>query len=558
MKFILFTLVLILNTNLYAKKPFIGRVIILKGKAKIKKVGDQRQTLLKKGDRVTEGSKIFTGKKSFLKVILKDRTQLSLGPKSSMEIQQFLNKGGRKNPGVISLLRGKLRAKIEKNYLDKTKDATSKFFIKTRSAAMGVRGTDFVTTYNKSLGTTSVVTFEGKVSMAKIDDQYFKNIKNDDLINKLELMVRNEGAVHITEGRFSGVSPKTSRPNQPVKISPMQFNSMRENASFSTVSKRNKENTQNQKQFRSITLPGMDGRHIAGDEKAMQKEMMAIIGKEVLIQTFKGAMAERFNNDPAGAHNAELLNNEGVEAGLDQVFEMAKMASNAYGPNSEENSPPPEGMFNPETGEYAPRAGGFIDINSGVYVPPPANASFDPHTGTFIVPSQMGNVDFETGNYIPPKGLAIDTRTGRFVQDYDVLPEGRPRSLDSNKDPARDSRNSGERPPPGGKYPPGAGPGMYPPGMGPGMYPPGTDSGVYPPGGDPGMYPPGTEPGAYPPEGGFDPDPEFDCPECTTYPDPAQDFCLLNPEDPTCFPTGDPNLGNDFTDINFTILVNGL
>ena len=52
-------------------------------------------------------------------------------------------------------------------------------FIKTKTAAMGVRGTDFTSIYNPSLQNTSVVTFEGDVRLAKIDPTEVAEVNND-------------------------------------------------------------------------------------------------------------------------------------------------------------------------------------------------------------------------------------------------------------------------------------------------------------------------------------------------------------------------------------------
>ena len=75
---------------------------------------------------------------------------------------------------MISLLKGKLRTKVIPNLLD-PKTRKSKLFIKTKTAAMGVRGTDFTSIYNPSLENTSVITFEGDVRLPKLTRPKSKN-----------------------------------------------------------------------------------------------------------------------------------------------------------------------------------------------------------------------------------------------------------------------------------------------------------------------------------------------------------------------------------------------
>src|SRR5690606_13003721 len=67
-------------------------------------------------------------------------------------------------PGLVSLLKGKMRSQIVP---DNTNN--DKYIIRTRTAAMGVRGTDFQSTFNPENRATSLVTFKGQVAMARLD-----------------------------------------------------------------------------------------------------------------------------------------------------------------------------------------------------------------------------------------------------------------------------------------------------------------------------------------------------------------------------------------------------
>ncbi|MBT5095324.1 MAG: hypothetical protein HOM21_13825, partial [Halobacteriovoraceae bacterium] len=76
-----------------------------------------------------------------------------------------------------------------------------------------------------------------------------------------------------------------------------------------------------------------------------------------------------------------------------------------------EQEAPPEGFFNKKTGDYAPKSGGVIDLNTGIYIPPSAESNFDEKKKIYI-PKNIGQIDNETGQYIAPKGLKLDSKKG--------------------------------------------------------------------------------------------------------------------------------------------------
>lgn len=67
----------------------------------------------------------------------------------------------------------------------------------------------------------------------------------------------------------------------------------------------------------------------------------------------------------------------------------------------------------------APRPGGMVDFQTGIYVPPPKEAALDQKTATFSAES-IGKVEKSTGDYIPPKGVSLDAKKGFIVNDKEV------------------------------------------------------------------------------------------------------------------------------------------
>lgn len=68
----------------------------------------------------------------------------------------------------------------------------------------------------------------------------------------------------------------------------------------------------------------------------------------------------------------------------------------------------------------APRPGGYVDFETGLYVPPSEDAVLDEKTATYKVDEDLGEVDQVTGDYVPPKGVKLDAKKG-FVVDKKEL-----------------------------------------------------------------------------------------------------------------------------------------
>lgn len=69
--------------------------------------------------------------------------------------------------------------------------------------------------------------------------------------------------------------------------------------------------------------------------------------------------------------------------------------------------------------ENAPRPGGYVDFETGIYVPPAKDAKLDEKTATFTA-KDMGEVDKNTGDYIPPKGVKLDAKKGFVIENKEI------------------------------------------------------------------------------------------------------------------------------------------
>ena len=312
------------SSSVMAASSFIAEVIKIRGEVSqlppLAKVAKKVQL----GDKLVEDTSILTNAKSFVQIKFIDNSELNLGPESKIVLTQMK----KDEPGVISLLKGRIRTEVEKD----AKKSANKFFIKTRTAAMGVRGTDFQTIYNPENKTTSLLTFKGEVAMAKIDETIGSDTLRGD-VGDLNLKLASKEAVLVPPGQSSFTSDAIKKSSLPVKIAPTQLKALYKNPEFYT---------------KNDDLP---------------KDLNAFKKDELIIADQKA---------------------------------------------------PAEGLFNKATGDFAPKSGGFIDLESGIYVAPDALAVLDKKSNVYVS-NLIGNVDNKTGEYLPPEGLALDAKKGFIV-----------------------------------------------------------------------------------------------------------------------------------------------
>lgn len=79
----------------------------------------------------------------------------------------------------------------------------------------------------------------------------------------------------------------------------------------------------------------------------------------------------------------------------------------------------PEGFSNLSEGVVAPKAGGYVDFNSGLYIAPLKESIFDAQTGTYTA-EKVGTVDQASGDYIPPKGVIVDEKKGLVIDQKEL------------------------------------------------------------------------------------------------------------------------------------------
>jgi hypothetical protein len=376
MKTTLMTTMFLLASNVYAD-TFVAEAIKVRGEATQLSPGARSARVVEIGDKFSEDTSILTGAKSFIKIKFKDNTEINLGPESKIVISEMKSS----SPGVISLLKGKIRTEVEKN---KSAESANKFFIKTRTAAMGVRGTEFQTIYNPENRVTSLLTYKGEVAMAKIDETTYRKL--EDLDSNIEVVRKeNTNEVEIKKIDSSLDSSKELNKilakNEAVLVPPGQ-NAMASDG------------------LKKATLP----------VKINPVQLNALYKNEEFLEKDSG------NYNPINTNDTKTIK---------PILNTAPQIA------------PLEGVNNLVTGDFAPKAGGLIDLKTGLYVAPDISAKLNNELGVYVS-EKNGKLDQETGEYVAPSGIKLDATKGFVLESKSEDPKVLALKDDLNKSIARD------------------------------------------------------------------------------------------------------------------------
>lgn len=316
--------------TLFADEAGVAKVIILRGQVKAR-LTNGTIIEVKADQSIPEGSVLQTAEKSFVKLIFIDKSQMNLGPNSQMIINSF----PKKEAGIITLVKGQIRSQVTKDYMEIVDKSKSKLYIKTKTAAMGIRGTDFQVNFNPENQNTSLITFEGKVAMAHID----KGAREERFDQgKLERVVSSEKAVMVEHGQISAVNLNVAeRAMTPTLLGAKQIDALKENE---TGIKESSEG--DKKQFRNPLPPGADS---------------------AIFSNISPEMAKGSDNSPKGDPNGFFNAKTG---------EYKLPAGSVIDLNTVNIIPPPaNAVFDPNTKTYVvPESYGKIDKITGEYKAP--------------------------------------------------------------------------------------------------------------------------------------------------------------------------------------------
>lgn len=122
-----------------------------------------KNTIAQEGDSVGSGGHVVTGDAVAVRLLYPNGTHLTLSARTDLEVHS-------PETGAPSgaLLQGSISVAVPKTVAP----AQRKFFIKTTSAVMGVRGTEFVVDHDAKTERTELHTTEGSVEVGKTDKDF--------------------------------------------------------------------------------------------------------------------------------------------------------------------------------------------------------------------------------------------------------------------------------------------------------------------------------------------------------------------------------------------------
>lgn len=386
---------LLLNFQAGAASEGVAKVIVLRGEVKAK-MPDGTIVDLSKDMWLQEGAVIQSASGSFCRLLFIDKSTMNLGPESQMVIDKFPEDAA----GIITLMKGQVRSNVTKDYMNNKELDKSKLFIKTKTAAMGVRGTDFQVNYNPANENTSLITFKGAVAIAQFESPIGDRSFSQDA---LERTVSSRTAVIVRQGEFSGVTPQTNRATIPTKLNPIQLETLKKNNDG--LQSKSSTSPEQKKEFRNPIPPGVDSKKFANNpSENMSKTISINISPEA-----SKAVNEQVNDQRAAV----------------------TVTSSA--------APPPEGFKDTSSGAYAPPAGSVLDLATVNIIPPPKGSVFDPISQTYVIPPELGRVNPYTGNYEAPTGMRLSD-DGRLVNVE--LSDGRAPASDADSNTTSDKEMS--------------------------------------------------------------------------------------------------------------------
>ncbi len=144
----------------------VGTVASIEGSAEIGREGAWRAAAL--GGPVNLGDTVRTATPGRVRIVFQDDSVLNIGDSSELVIdQQVFDPNAGQMQSVIKLLRGKVRALVSE-YYERT---GASYEIETVTAVSGVRGTEFIVSYDAERGETEVIGINGRVEVNSVLDR---------------------------------------------------------------------------------------------------------------------------------------------------------------------------------------------------------------------------------------------------------------------------------------------------------------------------------------------------------------------------------------------------
>ncbi len=219
------------------------------------------------------------------------------------------------------MLTGTLRAKVMKQKKGR-KDV--KLYIKTRTAAMGVRGTEFVIAMNQENQVTSLVTLEGEVSMTQVDP----SDNNVDIKKIVNDSVEVKDAVIVRKGRAATSYLNKEEVSQATKVNPVQLIALKKNKTMLESTKKKVDKVEKiemtEKLKEELYAPDTEEEIANGTEKIPEKGAFVDLKSAIFIPAAKDKTTDMGAID---ANSGSYIPPEGLKLDINKGF-VAKADTN--------------------------------------------------------------------------------------------------------------------------------------------------------------------------------------------------------------------------------------
>ncbi len=176
-----------------AKETEIGTVASIEGTAEIGRDGSWLAAEV--GAPIRADDILRTGKPGHLRIVFDDDSVLTLGESSELTVSEhdFAPKEG-KSRSLVDLLSGTVNAVVSEYY----KNPNAEYEVKTKTATAGVRGTEFVVSYEPGEELTEVFVVDGRVEVTSL----VEDVQNTVFLNANEVTYVREGELPSPPNRY--------------------------------------------------------------------------------------------------------------------------------------------------------------------------------------------------------------------------------------------------------------------------------------------------------------------------------------------------------------------
>ena len=169
LRFLFLLVAILFSYSSHASDCGIFRVV--KKDVTFQKKGKKKFRKARVNKKICAGDTVRTGENGRARIVMADKNEINVSPTSELLIEQYANKGKNDKKVLLNVIYGKIRSNVKQKYKD---DKQSFYRVKTKSAVAGVRGTNFLISFDRATQKFQATTFEGKVGVGKIVDGNFQ------------------------------------------------------------------------------------------------------------------------------------------------------------------------------------------------------------------------------------------------------------------------------------------------------------------------------------------------------------------------------------------------